>query len=147
MDRHWARAGGDVEGVVIRAGGIEDLPRVSEIQDSCPEAAQWPVEDYLSHSFFVAEIAGTVTGFAVWRGVGEGEWELLNIAVDPEFRRGGVGRRLMEALPAGRIFIEVRESNGAARALYESSGFAASGRRRRYYYSPDEDGIVMELQK
>ena len=136
-----------MEGIAIRAGGFDDLPQVSGIQNASLEAAQWPVADYLSHSFFVAEIAGTIAGFAVWRGVGEGEWELLNIAVDPLFRRRGVGRRLVEALPAGRIFIEVRESNKAARAFYESSGFAASGRRRGYYYSPDEDGIVMELEK
>ena len=132
---------------MIRAGGVDDLRRISEIQIASVEAAQWPVADYLSHSFFVAEIAGTVAGFAVWRGIAEGEWELLNIAVDPVFRRIGLGRRLVGALPQGRIFIEVRESNGAARALYESTGFAVIGRRRGYYYSPDEDGIVMEMKK
>ena len=112
-----------------------------------PEAAQWPVADYLEHSFHVAEDSGNVAGFAVWRGVGEGEWELLNLAVDPAFRRRGAGRRLVSALPAGRVFIEVRASNAAAQALYAASGFTVIGRRRGYYQSPPEDGIVMQLEK
>jgi ribosomal-protein-alanine N-acetyltransferase len=54
---------------------------------------------------------------------------------------------LVSALPPGRIFIEVRESNVPARALYEASGFTVCGRRQGYYRSSSEDGIVMELQK
>lgn len=129
---------------MIRAGTAEDLEAVERIQKSSPEAAQWAVGDY---PFLVAEREGIVAGFAVWRGVGEGEWELLNLAVDPNYRRRGVGRELVGKLPAGRTFIEVRESNGGARALYESSGFTVIGRRRQYYDNPLEDGIVMELQK
>lgn len=129
---------------MIRAGVAEDLSRVAEIQTVSAEAAQWAVGDY---PFVVVELDGVVAGFAVWRGVGEGEWELLNIAVDPAFRRRGAGRALVAALPAGRVFIEVRESNRAALALYETSGFTVSGRRRGYYQFPMEDGIVMELQK
>jgi ribosomal-protein-alanine N-acetyltransferase len=105
------------------------------------------VTDYLGYSLVVAEVEGGVVGFAVWRGVGEGEWELLNVAVDPIARGRGVGRALVEALPAGRIFLEVRESNAGARRLYERSGFAVVGRRRGYYQAPAEDGIVMEMQK
>ena len=129
---------------MIRPGVFGDLPRIAEIQAASPEAAQWAVADY---SYIVAEIDGEVAGFAAWRGVGEGEGELLNIAVDPAYRRRGVADELLGALPAGRIFIEVRESNAAARALYEGSGFTVIGRRRGYYHSPDEDGIVMALQK
>lgn len=132
---------------MIRVGGAEDLLRVAEIQNASVEAAHWPVADYLPHSFMVAEIDGEVAGFAVWRRIGEAEWEVLNIAVDPVFRRRGAGRELVGALPAGHVFIEVRESNLAARALYEASGFTVSGRRRGYYQAPYEDGIVMELQK
>ena len=129
---------------MIRPGVFGDLLRIAEIQAASPEAAQWAVSDY---SYIVAEIDGEVAGFAVWRGVGEGEWELLNIAVDPAYRRRGVAWELLGELPAGRIFIEVRESNAAARSLYENRGFTLIGRRRGYYESPDEDGIVMTLQK
>ncbi len=132
---------------MIRAGTALDLERIGAIQAAAPEAAQWLVAEYLEYSLLVAEVEGTVAGFAVFRGVGEGEWELLNIAVDGAFRRRGVGRALVESMPGGRLFIEVRESNGGARALYERAGFTVLGRRRGYYHSPEEDGIVMELQK
>lgn len=132
---------------MIRPGAAADLAAVQAIQDAAPEAAQWPVADYLAHSFAVAEMDGAVAGFAVWRSVAEGEWELLNLAVDPQWRRRGVGNALVSALPAGRVFLEVRESNPAALALYGNNGFTVCGRRRRYYQSPVEDGIVMEMQK
>jgi ribosomal protein S18 acetylase RimI-like enzyme len=41
------------------------------------------------------------------------------------------------------MFLEVRASNAAARALYASAGFVAVGRRARYYRDPDEDAVVM----
>lgn len=132
---------------MTRAGTAADLQRVAAIQSASPEASQWPVNDYLQYAFQVAERDGAVAGFSVHRATDVGEWELLNIAVAPEFRRRGVARELLAALPAGRIFIEVRASNAAARTLYETSGFRSIGVRRRYYHSPVEDGIVMELQK
>jgi len=132
---------------VIRAGVAGDLERVEAIQQASPEASQWTVSDYLYYSFSVAEIDGAVAGFAVWRGVDVDEWELLNIAVDPAFRGRGVGRALIDALPAGRVFLEVRESNAGARRLYEQCGFVAIGKRRRYYQHPAEDGIVLERKR
>lgn len=132
---------------MIRAGTAGDLERVEAIQREAPEAAQWPVGDYLEYQFVVAEREGELAGFAVLRGLGEGEWELLNLAVAGEWRRRGVGRELVEALPAGRVFLEVRESNAGARGLYESSGFRVVGKRRGYYAGPVEDGIVMEREK
>lgn len=132
---------------MIRAGTAADLERVEAIQKASPEASQWTVSDYLYYSFLVAEIDGAVAGFAVWRGVDVDEWELLNIAVDPAFRGRGVGRALIDALPAGRVFLEVRESNAGARRLYEQCGFVAIGKRRRYYQHPAEDGIVLERKR
>lgn len=132
---------------MIRAGLASDLERVEAIQKASPEAAQWTVSDYLYYSFVVAEIDGAVAGFAVWRGVDTDEWELLNIAVDPALRGRGLGRALIEALPAGRVFLEVRESNANARRLYEQCGFAVIGKRRRYYQHPAEDGIVLERKR
>ena len=132
---------------MIRVGGADDLERVEAIQKASPEASQWTVSDYLYYSFLVAEIDGAVAGFAVWRGVDVDEWELLNIAVDPAFRGRGVGRALIDALPAGRVFLEVRESNAGARRLYEQCGFAGIGKRRRYYQHPAEDGIVLERKR
>ena len=76
------------------------------------------------------------------RVVGE-EWEIENIAVAGSARRRGLGTRLLgelldmaRAKGAAAVFLEVRESNQAARALYEKWAFLESGRRRGYYRDP-----------
>jgi ribosomal-protein-alanine acetyltransferase len=91
---------------------------------------------------------GTPVGFLVTRLV-EREWELENLVVSPACRGQGVGSRLLDALfervratNGKAIFLEVRESNGAARRLYERGGFRESGRRRRYYSDPVEDAVL-----
>jgi ribosomal-protein-alanine N-acetyltransferase len=93
----------------------------------------------------------TVQGFLVGRAL-EGEWEIENIAVAGQARRRGLGTRLVgEFLDAARaqgaksVFLEVRESNRAARSLYEKWGFLESGRRPRYYPGPEEDAIVYHM--
>jgi [ribosomal protein S18]-alanine N-acetyltransferase len=78
----------------------------------------------------------------------EDEREILNIAVAPAFRRRGVARGLLSGLIRtwrGKVFLEVRESNGAAQGLYKSLGFQQVGIRREYYASPPEPGIVLEF--
>jgi len=74
---------------------------------------------------------------------------LENIVVSPLFRREGIGRRLLEELLSraresggDALFLEVRESNTAARSLYEQAGFQLTGRRKNYYKDPREDGIL-----
>jgi ribosomal-protein-alanine N-acetyltransferase len=47
-----------------------------------------------------------------------------------------------EAQGAESVFLEVRESNRAARFLYEKWSFVESGRRKQYYQGPQEDAIV-----
>ena len=78
------------------------------------------------------------------------EAELLNIAVAPTLRRSGAARMLLDyadgiLLEKGvsETFLEVRESNTAARALYTSRGFVPVGKRKNYYRYPTEDAIVM----
>ena len=77
------------------------------------------------------------------------EWELENIVVAPLARRHGLGKILLDALLAATrennstaIFLEVRESNTAARTLYEHFGFGPTGRRKAYYTDPPEDAIL-----
>ena len=75
-------------------------------------------------------------------------WHLMNIAVDPEVRRHGIGRVLIDAMieRAGEhanYTLEVRTSNTAAIALYESYGFRNVGTRPRYYSDTGEDAIIM----
>lgn len=78
------------------------------------------------------------------------EGQVTNIAVHPDHRRCGLGRRVLETMleEAERrglteISLEVRASNHAAISLYEQAGFSAVGRRRSFYKQPTEDALVM----
>ena len=135
-------------GVSIRPAVGDDLQRIFAIQSTAPEASQWSAEDYLGFHTQVALMNGGIAGFLVSRQIGEGEREILNVAVDPAYRRRGVARRLIQEQLArcpGTHFLEVRESNAAARRLYESLGFEQVGERPAYYENPIETGIVMRI--
>jgi [ribosomal protein S18]-alanine N-acetyltransferase len=114
----------------------------------------WSVRDFRDCvasgvPFLVAETVDGVTGYVVTREAAD-EGEILNLAVAPGWHRRGVGRALVTrvlAALAGRgvtqVFLEVRASNVAARALYEGAGFREVGRRTRYYRRPVEDAVVL----
>ncbi|MBI2160998.1 MAG: ribosomal protein S18-alanine N-acetyltransferase [Candidatus Rokubacteria bacterium] len=79
------------------------------------------------------------------------ELHITNIAVQPTYRRQGIGRTLLRGvLEDARqrklrlVVLEVRPSNTEARTLYETFGFRVIGRRRGYYYDTGEDALVME---
>ena len=80
------------------------------------------------------------------------EGEIYRVATAPKYRRRGVAYRLLDyAVKTSRgkglevLFLELRESNYAAFALYRSYGFRVSGRRKNYYKDPTEDAILMLL--
>jgi [ribosomal protein S18]-alanine N-acetyltransferase len=132
---------------VIRRGQPEDLPAIAAIQESSPEAAQWDPVDYLEYDLRIALYDGAVGGFLVTRMVA-GEAEILNLAVAPGLRRRGIARELLRSLLdsfPGPIFLEVRESNRAARNTYEALGFIGVNRRNSYYGHPPEAAIVMKF--
>jgi ribosomal-protein-alanine N-acetyltransferase len=90
-----------------------------------------------------------VAGYVVaWFAADEGE--IANLAVSQPTRRRGVGAALLDAAldEAGRrgaiaVYLEVRESNSAARALYTTRQFEEVGRRRKYYRTPVEDAVIL----
>jgi ribosomal-protein-alanine N-acetyltransferase len=134
--------------LTLRPGSESDLEDVARIQAAAPGAAQWDVRGYLEYDFVVAVWDGCVAGFVVARQLAEGESELLNLAVDPTYRRRGIGRRLISHFTAkylGTLWLEVRESNVSARKLYESLGFIEAGRRPGYYIASGEGAIVMNF--
>ena len=98
---------------------------------------------------------GHVVGFVLCRS-GGGEGEILSLAVEPELRRQGVGRALLEAaikeagtLGIESLFLEVAEDNEAARRLYEGFDFSNVGRRRGYYrrrLGPSVDALTLRRQ-
>jgi len=132
----------------VRAAKPVDLDRIRAIQSTAPEASQWQPSDYLTFNCQVALIDGQVTGFIVSRRVDDDEREILNVAVHPDFRRLGIASTLLHreiARCRGSHFLEVRESNVAARRLYERLGFEIVGARPGYYENPNEPGIVMRI--
>jgi ribosomal-protein-alanine N-acetyltransferase len=127
--------------VVVRRATREDLDAIASIQASSPEASQWTPSSYLEHYCTLAIVEESVVAFLVSRETAPGEREILNLAVDPVWRRRGVARKLLEAeLSRSKTqwFLEVRESNAAARQFYESLGFRPTGRRENYYRSLSE---------
>jgi len=102
-------------------------------------------------SGLVAESSEALAGYLLARTIA-GEAEILNLAVLPGSRRAGLGRRLLEiglaeAERAGArsVYLEVRESNEAARRLYEGAGFRPVGLRPGYYRRPRENALLLML--
>ena len=128
--------------VALRPSTEADLPRFAAWEAENPSGAGWSLQAlreelaFAGGEMLTAELDGEPAGYMALRRLPDG-LELMNIFVDPARRRRGLGLALMEALIAAAgdepIFLELRESNGAARSLYEAKGFAVVGRRPRYY--------------
>jgi len=141
---------------IIRPAIAEDVVAIVAVQQKNPQAAQWQESDYVRLAeapggvLLLAEnAAGQVLGFAAARRVAD-EAELQNLAVDPQYRRQGVGQGLvhgvhcrLRATGTKLVYLEVRPSNESALALYQSSGYTIVGRRQDYYPAPREDALVL----
>ena len=141
----------------VRAMRTADLAQVLEIE-TASFGSPWSSRTFLNllrrpnAALFVAEeVPGYVLGYAViWFAGPEGE--LGDLAVRSTVRRLGVASTLLASVMAdahGRgateIYLEVRESNEAARALYDRHGFEVVNRRPEYYSDPEEDALVMRF--
>jgi len=112
-------------------------------------------DDAAAHMhYFVAQGEDGVLGGYLLLSFAADEAEIINIAVRTALRRRGVAARLVaEALAfvqtrgASACYLEVRESNDAARRLYEKMGFSVVGRRKMYYSAPTEDALLMKRTK
>lgn len=100
-------------------------------------------------SLAATDSEGAIIGSVLGR-VAADEGEILSIAVAPEARGLGLGRALltralaeMVAGGAESVWLEVRTSNEAAKAVYRAVGFQAAGIRRGYYRRPHEDALVL----
>ena len=134
---------------------LDDLPAVHAIERQS-FFQPWPDEAYRNEiltnrlaSYVVARVDEEVVGFAgLWIMVDEAH--VTTFAVDPRWRRRGVGERLLLALlelalerHAREATLEVRLSNLPARKLYEKYGFRPVGIRPRYYSDNGEDALIM----
>lgn len=143
----------------VRPATPADIPAMTRLVSHSATAAHWSREQYDQvfgddpprRVALVIEEAVGMQGFLVARQVAA-EWEIENIAVAGAARRRGLGTRLLgqfldqaRSEGATAVFLEVRESNRAARSLYEKWAFTESARRPRYYTQPEEDAIVYRL--
>ena len=142
----------------VRRATLNDLPRIMELERESPTAAHWPPKHYEPilaapegpRLLLVIEDQ-SVAGLLVAHNIA-GEWEIENVLIDSAFQRRGLASQLLRTfLDIARqsgpksIFLEVRESNQLARALYEKAGFIQTGRRSRYYRDPVEDAVLYKL--
>ena len=139
--------------MVVRPITSADVDAVANLDATTSGVAHWQRDDYARAAepgsaiqCRVAEIAGEIIGFITARTT-LGETEILNIAVAKAHRRQGVARKLVEDQLDFRgtnvLFLEVRESNSAARRFYEKMAFCETGRRRGYYSNPTEDALLL----
>lgn len=142
--------------MTIREASESDIASLMTLERGAATAAHWTARQYetaISEKnprrivLIIEEDAG-ITGFLVARQI-ESDWEIENVAVASLARRRGLGSQLVrEFLDRAReeageaAFLEVRDSNIAARALYEKNGFTLTGRRSAYYQDPQEDAIL-----
>ncbi|HET9086065.1 MAG TPA: GNAT family N-acetyltransferase [Acidobacteriaceae bacterium] len=162
---------------IVRRARVDDLAGVRTIAEASAAAAQWTAQEYRSycasheHPLVLSKVIlvafdwihEEIVGFAAFQAVlATGECGLENMAVVENWRRRGIGARLLAAgllwcrgwraapgwlrdgtEPLESLSLEVRASNAAAIALYRQAGFVERGRRRGYYSQPDEDALQM----
>lgn len=145
------------DGPSIVPVGPEAAPVLAALQADCfPDP--WPSADIawqLSHlgtCAWLAKEQGAPLGFLLARVTGD-EAEILSLGVTSGARRRGLGRALLEAAIEGlgpravSLFLEVAETNAAARALYRRLGFREVGRRKGYYRPPAAPADALVLRR
>lgn len=132
----------------------EDSADVWELQKQC-FSVPWSLDSieamFVTEGYhnLVARQGETLVGYIGIKAVLD-EADITNVAVHPAWRRQGIGRKLLHGLLEDaaqrgirRIFLEVRESNAAARKLYAQAGFLDVDKRKNYYEKPKEDACIM----
>ncbi|MFH6761624.1 ribosomal protein S18-alanine N-acetyltransferase [Streptococcus suis] len=135
--------------------GQENLAEaVLAVMQSVYEQSPWTLEQIASsmasqdEDYYLAYEGQELVGFLAVQTVLD-EMEILQIAVRADFQRLGIASQLMAAVMDwdGDIFLEVRESNSAAQALYTRQHFTKIGKRKDYYRNPVEDAVLMKRER
>ncbi|HEM5315542.1 TPA: ribosomal protein S18-alanine N-acetyltransferase [Streptococcus suis] len=135
--------------------GQENLAEaVLAVMESVYEQSPWTLEQIASsmtsqdEDYYLAYEGQELVGFLAVQTVLD-EMEILQIAVKADFQRLGIASQLMAAVMdwEGDIFLEVRESNSAAQALYTGQYFTKIGKRKDYYRHPVEDAVMMKRER
>lgn len=139
--------------MIERATNLEkDAEFIAEIECNC-FATPWTAEQVKNSDdstvFFLARVDDKVVGYGGMYTVLD-EGYVTNIGVLPEFRRRGIGAKIVNKLIdfskekfLSFISLEVRVSNTTAINLYKSFDFKEVGRRKNFYRLPTEDALIM----
>ncbi len=136
----------------MRVRDLNDVMVIERLSFSTPWSKSAFLSELLENDrahYLVARVNGRPVGYVgIWLVADEGH--ITNVAVHPDYRSRGVGRRLLDAITelavrkgARRLTLEVRKSNLRAQSLYQSLGFQGVGIRRGYYRDNNEDAIIM----
>ncbi len=148
--------------MLIRPATADDVPLMRALEQQSEGAAHWAKREY--DALFAPDAPSRIAlvatnesgdtqlyGFVIAR-CAVGDWEIENVVVAQAHRRLGIGTKLTRALltqahvgGATSVLLEVRESNLAARRLYETLGFSQQGRRSNYYREPKEDALLLRI--
>lgn len=133
----------------------EIAEQLSELDKMCVGADGWSADSFRSEAekdngyvLYVVDNENVIALLSGYSAVGEAD--ITSIAVHPEYRRKGLAlgliERFIEMIPddAESIFLEVRESNAPAIALYEKCGFERLSVRKNFYSQPRENAVVMQ---
>ena len=144
--------------LVLRHMNRTDVQAVAAIEQAAYEFPWTPgiFRDCIRVGYHcrVATVEGGVRAYGIM-STAAGEAHILNLCVDPDTRRSGLGRSVLGHLTelavraqSQRMYLEVRPSNVAAQALYASAGFVQIGRRKAYYRARvgREDAVVLALE-
>jgi len=133
---------------------LEDVEEVIKIEKQS-FSDPWSKDNFMAELnlpfswVWAAKIETSLAGYCCcWEM--EEELQIANLAVHPDFRSQGVGKKILQEIlnracqrKIKRVTLEVRESNQAALKLYQGFGFEEIGRRKKYYRKPNEDGLIL----
>ncbi len=145
------------ENVIIESMRVADLYEVLKIEQ-VSFSDPWPysmfvseLSDPLAHLWVARDISGVLRGYICFWLI-EDEAHILNLAIDPLYRRKGIGSMLIttsleywKKFGIKGAYLEVRESNKGARRIYDKFGFRVIMCKPQYYKNPGEDAYVMGL--
>ena len=146
--------------MIIRAAEQMDIDAIARVENAC-FSTPWSIdaikheicENKLANFMIACDEENNIVGYiGIWTLLDE--CQINKIAVIPEKRKIGIGKAILNHvleftrdIGVKNWYLEVRESNTAAQALYRSAGFSSVGTRKTYYINPVEDAVLMNLEE
>ncbi len=137
-----------------------DIDAIVRVENAC-FSTPWSIdaikheicENKLADFMIACDEENNIIGYiGIWTLLDE--CQINKIAVMPEKRKIGIGKTILNHvieltrdMGVKSWYLEVRESNTAAQALYRSAGFSSVGTRKNYYINPVEDAVLMSLEE